>query len=92
MDAVDLAGIAIITLVCGLIGQLTSGYSRGGLIVNLFSAFAGAVAGVHISRAVHATDVFNYKTANSNFPILWALIGSVLLVAIVGTLVKPGRR
>ncbi len=91
MDLIDLAIIAILGIGCGALGQLTSGYSRGGWIVYILIGIAGATLGTYLARHFDAPDIFNLKFGKTNFPIIWALIGSVLSIAFISLLVKPGR-
>ena len=92
MDLIDLALIGVVGVVCGALGQLTSGYSRGGWIVYIFLGVTGAALGTYLARYLNAPDIFNLKIGLTNFPIIWALIGSVFLVAFINFLVRPGRR
>ncbi len=92
MSPIELLIIAGIALICGSVGQLTSGYSRGGWIVNLIIAFMGALLGVYISRTVNAPEIVNIKSKTLNFPVIYALVGSVLCVAFMSMFVKPGKR
>ncbi len=83
--------VALVAIVCGSIAQLTSGYSRGGWIVNLGVAFFGALAGVVISRELNAPVIYDVKYRMVDFPIIYSLVGSALFVAALGFLMKPGR-
>ncbi len=91
MDPIDLVLISVVALVVGMIGQLTSKYVKGGSIVNLGTAFAGAVIGVYVARAFDLLPIFSIRYEKVDFPLTWALVGSVLLVALVGMFLRPGR-
>ncbi len=92
MNLVDVSLIAIVAIVCGSMAQLTSKYSRGGWIVHLGLGFMGAAAGVAVARSFTVPIVYMLTVAKTDFPIIWALIGSVFFVALPGILVKPSRR
>ncbi len=92
MDLNDLLLIAVVALLCGTVAQLTSGYFRGGWIVHIGLAFIGASAGVAFSRSFNVIEIYNFKLGTTNFPLVWSLIGSVLVVAVIGFAVKPSRR
>jgi uncharacterized membrane protein YeaQ/YmgE (transglycosylase-associated protein family) len=92
MDLIEIALIAALGIVCGALGQLTSGYSRGGWIVYIFIGVAGATLGAYLARYFNAPEIFNLKFRQTNFPLLWSLIGSVFFVAFINFLVKPSRR
>ena len=91
MNWIDLLFIFVLGIICGTIGQLTSGYSKGGWIVHLGFGWVGAALGVYLSRLFNAPLVYNIKVQQTEFPVIWSLIGSVFLVAGVGLLVKPSR-
>ena len=92
MNLSDLLLVVLVAIVCGSIAQLTSGYSRGGWIVNLGIGFFGALAGVVVSRSLNAPEIYNLKMQSVNFPIMYSIIGSVFFLAAIGFFVKPGRR
>lgn len=91
MELADLILVALIAVVLGSLAQLTSGYSRGGWIVNLGVGFAGALAGVVLSRALNAPKIYNFEYRGIDFPIVYSLVGAALFLAAIGLLVKPGR-
>jgi uncharacterized membrane protein YeaQ/YmgE (transglycosylase-associated protein family) len=82
----------LIAIVFGSIAQFTSGYSRGGWIVNLLLGFLGALAGVVLSRTLNAPEIYDLKYRSIDFPLVYAIIGSVFFLAAVGFFVKPGQR
>ncbi len=92
MDLYDLLFVAVVSIVCGTLAQLTSGYSRGGWIVHIGLGFLGACTGVMISRSFTVPQVYILRVMAHDFPIIWAIIGSVFFLAAIGFLVKPGRR
>jgi len=92
MQSADFLLIALVAIVCGTIAHLTSGYSRGGWIVNLGIAFFGALAGVVLSRELNAPVIYDIKYRAVDFPIIYSLVGSALFVAALGFLVKPHGR
>jgi uncharacterized membrane protein YeaQ/YmgE (transglycosylase-associated protein family) len=92
MEPIDLVLISVVALITGIVGQLTSKYVKGGWIVNFGSAFMGAFVGVHLARAFDLLAVFSIRYEKIDFPLIWALIGSVLFVALVGMFLRSGRR
>ncbi len=92
MNWIDLLFILGVGIICGMIGQMTSGYARGGWIVHLGLGWVGAALGVYLSRVFNAPLIYNIKVQNTEFPVIWSLIGSVFLVAGIGFLVKPSRQ
>ena len=91
MDYIDFLLAMGVALICGIIAQLTSGYSRGGWFVHLGLGYAGAVLGVYLSRSLNAPLVYNVRFGSTDFPVIWSLVGSVAFVAAIGFFIKPGR-
>ncbi|NWG14202.1 MAG: hypothetical protein HXY20_11775 [Acidobacteria bacterium] len=85
---IELLYISVVAVVCALLGLSTSRYSRGGLIVYLAFGFIGAFAGTYVSRALDFADVPDLTIGVTKFPVIWALVGAVLLIAAIGVLVK----
>ncbi len=92
MNATEVLLTLLVAVICGTIAQVTSGYSRGGWIVNLGIGLIGAVAGVIVSRSLNAPLIYNLKVRTADFPIIYAVVGSVLFLAAIGFLIKPSRR
>ncbi len=92
MSVIDLSIIAALGIICGAVGQLTSGYSRGGWIVYIGAGIAGAALGTYLARFFNAPDIFDLKFKETDFPILWSLIGTVFFVGGINFFVRPGRR
>jgi uncharacterized membrane protein YeaQ/YmgE (transglycosylase-associated protein family) len=88
----DLLLVVVVAIACGTVAQLTSGYSKGGWIVNLGIGFLGALAGVIISRMLNAPVIYDLQIGIRSFPLIYAIIGSVFFLAAIGLIVKPGRR
>jgi uncharacterized membrane protein YeaQ/YmgE (transglycosylase-associated protein family) len=92
MNSTDLLLILLVAVIFGTIAQLTSGYSKGGWIVNLAVGFLGALAGVVVSRLLDAPVIYDLNISGSRFPVIYSVIGAVFLLAGIGFIVKPGRR
>jgi uncharacterized membrane protein YeaQ/YmgE (transglycosylase-associated protein family) len=92
MNLIDLSLMALVAIVCGAIAQLTSGYAKGGWIVNLAIGFFGALAGVFVSRRLNAPVLYDLKVSTVTFPLIYSIIGAVFFVAALSLIVKPERR
>ena len=92
MNLINLALTAVVAIVCGIIAQLTSSYSKGGWILNPFIGFFGALAGVFASRALNAPVIYDLKISSVAFPVIYSIIGAVFFLAALGFIVNPGRR
>jgi uncharacterized membrane protein YeaQ/YmgE (transglycosylase-associated protein family) len=92
MNSTDLLLILLVAVIFGTIAQLTSGYSKGGWIVNLAVGFLGALAGVVVSRLLDAPVVYDLNVSGTKFPVIYCIIGAVFFLASISFIVKPGRR
>lgn len=85
---IELLLTSAVAIVCAMLGLSTSKYSRGGCIVYMAFGFIGAFLGTWVSRSLRFADVPDLTIGVSHFPIVWSLVGSVLLVAAVGLFVR----
>ena len=92
MEPTDLMMAALVAIVCGTLAQLTSYYSRGGWIVNLGVGFAGALLGMTLSRIFNAPAIYDFQYRRIDFPVIYSFVGSALLLAAMGFVVKSNRR
>ena len=82
-------GLIILLVVAGLagaIGQRLAGYSRGGLITSIALGFMGAFLGTWVARQFRLPEIYTLHVRHTSFPIVWAIIGAALFVAILGVL------
>ena len=86
MTLMELLVLLIIAAICGSIGQAIAGFDLGGCLVNIVVGFIGAYIGLWISRKLGWPEMLNIKVGKENFPIIWAVIGSVVFTLIVGLL------
>jgi uncharacterized membrane protein YeaQ/YmgE (transglycosylase-associated protein family) len=83
--------LLVVAGLVGAVGQAIGGYSRGGCIVSIALGFVGALIGTWLSRKMGLPELFVVEIGNAKFPIIWAIIGSALFVAIVGFLSRSRR-
>ena len=88
MTIMDIVVLLIIAGVCGSLGQAISGFSRGGCLVSIALGFVGAVLGMWLSRQLGLPELFPIRIGTTSFPIVWAIIGSALFVAVIGLLTR----
>lgn len=91
MNYIDFSLISVVAVVCGTAAQLTSGYSKGGWVVNLLIGFFGALGGVFLSRWLHAPLLWDLQIGPVSFPIVYCCIGAAILLAAASLAIKPGR-
>lgn len=82
--------LLLVAGVAGAVGQAIVGYSRGGCLVSIALGFIGAFIGILIARALGLPSWLAVRIGSTTFPVLWAIIGAALFVALVARL--RGRR
>lgn len=81
----------LIAAVCGAVGGAIGGISRTGCLVSIALGFVGAVLGTWLAGMLGLPELLLVNVGGSEFPVVWAVIGSALFVALLG-LFQPRRR
>jgi uncharacterized membrane protein YeaQ/YmgE (transglycosylase-associated protein family) len=81
--------LLIIAAIAGAIGQALAGYSLGGCLVSILVGFVGAYLGMWLANSLGLPTFLTINVDGQPFPIVWAIIGSAILTAIVGLLTRP---
>jgi uncharacterized membrane protein YeaQ/YmgE (transglycosylase-associated protein family) len=89
MNPIDLVLAVLIGVVSGTLGALT--YSRGGWFINVVVGCFGALAGAAVARVIPLPTIYDLTIKGTVFPLVYAFVGSVLFVAAIGILIKPGK-
>ena len=84
----DLLVLLLIAAICGSLGQAIAGVSRGGCLVSIALGFVGAVLGMWLARSIGLPELFAIRIGDTNFPIVWSIIGSALFVAVIALLTR----
>jgi len=92
MSLIDFAVLLAVAGLCGALGQMISGYSRGGCLVTIAIGFIGAVIGKWLAQKLGLSEILAIKIGSEPFPIIWTIIGSALFVAIIGLLSTSKRK
>jgi uncharacterized membrane protein YeaQ/YmgE (transglycosylase-associated protein family) len=83
--------LIILLVVAGLVGaagQWIGGYSRGGCLTSIALGFVGALIGSWAVKQFNLPEIYVLKVGHTSFPIIWAIIGAALLVAVLGLLTR----
>jgi uncharacterized membrane protein YeaQ/YmgE (transglycosylase-associated protein family) len=75
--------LILIAAVCGAVGKAIAGSARGGLIVTTALGFIGALIGPWVAHLLKLPEPFVITIDRHPFPILWAIIGAALFVALI---------
>src|SRR4051794_38812441 len=87
--------LLIVAAIAGAIGQAVVGFSRGGCLASIAVGFVGAYLGWWIAQTFHLPPFLVINIDGQAFPIVWAIIGSVLLSAVLSLFFgyrRPYRR
>lgn len=91
---ISLVGFLILlalALVVGLVAKAIMGFHRGGLLTAIGLGFIGGLIGVILANATGLPELLSVDVGGTSFPIVWALIGTILLIAIVSLVTGSGR-
>ncbi|MEZ4615768.1 MAG: GlsB/YeaQ/YmgE family stress response membrane protein [Caldilineaceae bacterium] len=64
-------------------------YSVGGCVISIVVGFVGAFLGMWLARQFGLPELFVITVDGEPFPVVWSLIGSAVLAAIVGLIARP---
>ncbi len=81
--------LLVIAAICGALGQAIAGYSVGGCLISIVVGFIGAFLGVWIAQQFGLPELYVVNVDGQPFPIVWSVIGSAVLAAIVGFINRP---
>jgi len=91
MELLDILILLVIAGICGAVGQALAGSSRGGFLVAIVLGFIGAALGTWLARTLDLPPVFVIEIGDTPFPIVWAVVGSALFVAVLSLLTRGKR-
>ena len=91
MTLMELLVLLIIAAICGSVGQAIAGFDLGGCLVSIVVGFIGAYIGLWISRKLGWPEMLNIKIGKETFPVIWAVIGSVVFTLIVGLIRRAAK-
>lgn len=85
----SIESLIILLIVGGLVGVIAQklvGYSRGGCVTSIAIGIIGAFIGSWAVKQFQLPEIYMLKIGNTSFPIVWAIIGAAVLVAVLGLL------
>ena len=88
LSAESLIILLIVGGLVGVIAQKLAGYSRGGCLTSIAIGFIGALIGTWAVKQFGLPEIYVLKIGHTSFPILWAIIGAAVLVALLGLLTR----
>ncbi len=79
----------VVAGICGAIARLIAGGTSGGFVISILLGFLGAFVGTWIARMVHLPVFIAVDIAGHPFPIVWSILGGLILAAVAHALVRP---
>ncbi len=89
MTLVEFIVYLVIAGVCGAVARALAGGTAGGFILSILLGFLGAFVGTWVARMLHLPELLMVAIAGHPFPILWSIVGGMILVAIAHALSRP---
>lgn len=80
-----------IAAIAGSIGQAIAGYSLGGCLTSIIVGFVGAFLGLWLARQFGLPEWLAINIQGESFPLIWSIIGSAILSAVLGLILKQRR-
>jgi uncharacterized membrane protein YeaQ/YmgE (transglycosylase-associated protein family) len=92
MTVVEFVVYLVIAGICGAIARATAGGTGGGFVVSVLVGFLGAFVGTWLARLLHLPELVVVAIGGHPFPIVWSIIGGLLLVVLAHRLARPRFR
>lgn len=95
MTIIGILVLLVIAAICGGIGQSLAGYELGGCLVSIVVGFIGAYIGLWVAGKLGLPHLFEISIDGKDFPVIWAVVGSViftLIMALLRRLFIGGKR
>src|SRR5260370_33869312 len=84
--------LLVIAAIAGAIGEALVGFSRGGCLASIAVGFIGAYLGWWIAQYFHLPAFLVVNVDGQPFPLVWAIIGSVLFAGVLKLMFGGYRR
>lgn len=92
MNLIQFLVLLLIAGIAGAIGRALSGSpTRGGCLVSIGLGFVGALLGSWLAGALGLPALLPIRLGGASFPLVWAIIGAALFVAVLGLISRAGR-
>ena len=91
---INLIGFLILlalALVVGLVAKAIMGFQRGGLLAAIGLGFIGGLIGVVLANETGLPTLLAVDVGGMRFPLVWALVGTLLVIAIVSLFTGGSR-
>jgi uncharacterized membrane protein YeaQ/YmgE (transglycosylase-associated protein family) len=89
MTLLEFGVYLVVAGICGAIARVIAGGSAGGFIISVLLGFLGAFVGTWIARMIHLPVFVVVDIGGRPFPIVWSILGGLVLAALAHALVRP---
>lgn len=86
MSISELVILLIIASVSGSVGARLAGSSKLGCLGSIALGFIGSYIGQLIARKYNLPVIFSIPLGDQSFPVIWAVMGSAIFVAVLSIL------
>jgi uncharacterized membrane protein YeaQ/YmgE (transglycosylase-associated protein family) len=83
--------LLLIASVCGALGARIAGRRGLGCLTSIVLGFIGALIGTFIARQLDLPLFPWIRFGDNPFPVVWAVLGAALFVALLNLLSRPGK-
>jgi uncharacterized membrane protein YeaQ/YmgE (transglycosylase-associated protein family) len=88
MSILDLIVYLVIAGICGAIARAVAGGTTRGFVLSVLVGFLGAYLGTWLAHEFHLPVLFAMDIGGHSFPVAWALLGGIVLVALAHFLMR----
>jgi uncharacterized membrane protein YeaQ/YmgE (transglycosylase-associated protein family) len=89
MTFLEVVVYLVIAAVCGAVARAFAGGTRGGFVISVLVGFLGALVGTWLARQLHLPAIFAVTVGRHPFPIVWSIVGGMVLVALAHLMMRP---
>jgi uncharacterized membrane protein YeaQ/YmgE (transglycosylase-associated protein family) len=86
MGVLDFLLLLVVAGVCGFLGGALMGARRMSLLTMVVAGFVGALLGKLIAGYFHLPLLWEINVGGHPFPVVWAVIGSVIVVGLASAI------
>lgn len=83
MDLLQLSILLVIAGICAAIAQWVVGFSPGGFMISIIVGVVGAYLGTSLANFLHVPLILPIHVGRVSFDLLWAVLGSLLLLLLL---------
>src|SRR5262245_58408633 len=91
MSLLELVVLLVVAGIAGAIAEFLVGFSPGGFLVAIIIGLVGAYIGTWLAARLGLPPILTININGRVFPLVWAIVGSLVLVAALSLLRGPRR-